>query len=105
MLFYSLTSVDICEDASLMSAGFSDSMIRIWPLNSTKLCRIKSPDELNIIDKESGTSFYWEFKIHNPYNAVSPNPGEVKLQVGSISTSQNMVPICINLPTLKGLWQ
>lgn len=53
-LLFSLTTVDICEDTSLISGGFSDSVIRVWPLTSAKLCRIKSPDELSIIDKESG---------------------------------------------------
>jgi transcription initiation factor TFIID subunit 5 len=48
-----LTSVEICEDASLMSAGFSDSVVRVWSLTSAKLRSIKSSEELNIIDKEA----------------------------------------------------
>lgn len=53
----SLTSVEICEDTSLMAGGFSDSLLQIWSLNAAKLCTIKPPDELNIVDKEADDVF------------------------------------------------
>jgi len=51
--FCGLTSLDICEDASMLAAGFSDSLVRVWSLNTSKLRSIKQPEELNVIDKET----------------------------------------------------
>jgi len=53
--FHALTSLDICEDASMLAAGFSDSLLRVWSLNTgtSKLRNIKQPEDLNIIDKET----------------------------------------------------
>ena len=39
----------------MLAAGFGDSSIRVWSLTGAKLCAIKPPDELNLIDKEAGT--------------------------------------------------
>lgn len=50
--FHGLTSLDICEDASMLAAGFSDSLLRVWSLNTSKLRSIKQPEDLNVIDKE-----------------------------------------------------
>ena len=54
MLFCRVTSVDICDDSSLMAAGFADSSIRVWSLTPNKLRGMKPPDDLNLIDKEAG---------------------------------------------------
>ena len=53
-MFCSLTSLEVCEDSSLISAGFGDSKIKIWTLTSSKLRSMKPLDELNLIDKEAG---------------------------------------------------
>ena len=51
--FHGLTSLEICEDASMLAAGFSDSFLRVWSLNTSKLRGIKQPEDLNLIDKET----------------------------------------------------
>lgn len=51
--FHGMTSLDICEDASMLAAGFSDSLLRVWSLNTSKLRNIKQPEDLNVIDKET----------------------------------------------------
>ena len=53
-MFYSLTSLEVCEDSSIISAGFGDSKIKIWTLTPNRLRTMKPLDELNIIDKEAG---------------------------------------------------
>lgn len=53
-MFYSLTSLEVCEDSSIISAGFGDSKIKIWTLTPNRLRSMKPLDELNIIDKEAG---------------------------------------------------
>ncbi|KAK2193410.1 hypothetical protein NP493_13g06024 [Ridgeia piscesae] len=45
-----VTSVDITEDSSTMSAGFSDSYIRVFSLNQSKLRCVKQRDALGVID-------------------------------------------------------
>ncbi len=54
--FPSLTSLEVCEDSSLISAGFGDSKIKIWTLTPNRLRTMKRVDELNLIDKESGAT-------------------------------------------------
>ncbi|ELT88262.1 hypothetical protein CAPTEDRAFT_225253 [Capitella teleta] len=51
--YHGVTSVDFCEDSSLMAAGFADSQIRVWTMTPNKLRAIKTSDDLNIIDKEA----------------------------------------------------
>jgi len=51
--FHGLTSLNICDDASILAAGFSDSLLRVWTLNTSKLRSIRQPEALNIIDKET----------------------------------------------------
>ncbi|XP_052079379.1 transcription initiation factor TFIID subunit 5-like isoform X2 [Mytilus californianus] len=48
-----VTTVNVCEDSSLMSAGFADSTIRVFTLTPSKLRGMKSGDDLEIIDKDS----------------------------------------------------
>ena len=49
-----VTAVSVCEDSSLLSAGFSDSTIRVFTLTPNKLRSMKSPEELELIDKDTG---------------------------------------------------
>lgn len=51
--FHGLTSLTTCEDASMMASGFSDSLLRVWSLNTSKLRSIKQPEDLNVLDKET----------------------------------------------------
>lgn len=53
-LFLSVTSAEISEDSSLLSAGASDSIVRIWSLNTSKLKAMKPASELEHVDKEAG---------------------------------------------------
>ncbi|KAK3710376.1 hypothetical protein QZH41_012300 [Actinostola sp. cb2023] len=43
----------ISDDATLLSAGFEDSIVRVWGLTPKKLRSLKTPSELNKIDKEA----------------------------------------------------
>ena len=52
--YYSLNTVSMSEDSSLLSGGFEDSSVRVWRLTPKKLRMLKSPSELAQIDKEAG---------------------------------------------------
>ena len=54
--FFSVTTVEICEDSSLLSAGFADSQVRIWTMSPNKLRGMKPSADLDLIDKEAGES-------------------------------------------------
>lgn len=49
---------EISEDSSLLAAGFSDSLIRVWGLTPMKLKKMKSSAELELIDKEADDVLY-----------------------------------------------
>ena len=51
---FRVTTVSICEDSSLISVGFSDSTIRVFTLTPNKLRAMKSGEDLEIIDRDSG---------------------------------------------------
>ncbi|OWF36015.1 transcription initiation factor TFIID subunit 5-like [Mizuhopecten yessoensis] len=51
--FQGATCVEISEDSSLLAAGFSNSTIRVFSLNATKLRTMKKPKDLDLIDKET----------------------------------------------------
>lgn len=48
---------DISDDSSLLAVGFSDSLIKIWPLTPGNLSGLKSASELENLDKESEDAF------------------------------------------------
>ena len=58
--YYSLNTVSMSEDSSLLSGGFEDSSVRVWSLTPKKLRMLKSPSELAQIDKEAG-----QLKLNN----------------------------------------
>ena len=45
--------VDISEDSYYIAAGFSNSVIKVWPLTPQKLKMMRPSNQLEIIDKES----------------------------------------------------
>jgi len=49
-----VTCVEFCEDSSLMAAGFSDSILKVWSLVPQKLRGMKPAELLADIDKEAG---------------------------------------------------
>ena len=49
--------VDISEDSNYIAAGFSNSIIKVWPLTPQKLRIIKPSNQLDIIDKEAEDVF------------------------------------------------
>ncbi|KAG1651336.1 Transcription initiation factor TFIID subunit 5 [Nymphon striatum] len=48
-----VTSISICEDASFLAAGFSNSFIKVWSLTQDKLKKMRVSQELSQIDKEA----------------------------------------------------
>ncbi|KAK3575934.1 hypothetical protein CHS0354_006251 [Potamilus streckersoni] len=48
-----VTSLETSEDSSLMSAGFADSLIRVWSLVPSKLRAMKTQEDLELIDKDA----------------------------------------------------
>lgn len=53
MFYFRVSAIDFSEDSTLVSAGFHNSQVRVWTLTKEKLRAMKSPHELNIIDKEA----------------------------------------------------
>lgn len=53
-IFSSVTTVNVCEDSTLISAGFGDSTIKMWSLSPNRLRSMKPLDDLTLIDKEAG---------------------------------------------------
>ncbi|XP_015792913.1 transcription initiation factor TFIID subunit 5 [Tetranychus urticae] len=45
--------IEISEDSALLSAGLSDSTIKVWSLTPNKLKTMKSAQELELIDREA----------------------------------------------------
>lgn len=45
--------VDISEDSNYIAAGFSNSVIKVWPLTPNKLKAMRPSNELEVIDKEA----------------------------------------------------
>lgn len=78
---------DLSEDSTLLAAGFSDSLIRVWPLSPHKLKVMKPTSELELIDKEVDDVLYrmmddkntFDVKIlsghSGPVYAVNFSPG------------------------------
>nr|CAB3266797.1 transcription initiation factor TFIID subunit 5-like [Phallusia mammillata] len=52
-----VTALDICDDSSLLAAGFLDSHIRVWSLTPRSLRSVKSAAELSVLDKEGEDIF------------------------------------------------
>ncbi|XP_023931826.1 transcription initiation factor TFIID subunit 5-like, partial [Lingula anatina] len=46
------TSIEISEDSSILSAGFSDAVIKVWSTTPNKLRCMKTGVELDMIDKD-----------------------------------------------------
>uniref|UniRef100_H2Y8T0 Transcription initiation factor TFIID subunit 5 n=1 Tax=Ciona savignyi TaxID=51511 RepID=H2Y8T0_CIOSA len=55
--FGGVTAVDICDDSTLLAAGFQDSHIRVWSLTPRTLRSVKSASELGLLDKEGDDIF------------------------------------------------
>lgn len=53
-----VTCAEICEDSTVLSAGFSDSVVRVWSLTPLKLKAMKASAELEQIDKEADDVLY-----------------------------------------------
>lgn len=53
----SVTAVDICDDSSLIAAGFQDSHIRVWSLTQRSLRSVKTVNKLSQLDKETDDIF------------------------------------------------
>lgn len=49
---------EVSEDSTLLAAGFSDSLIRVWPLSPNKLKVMRPSGELEVIDKEVDDVLY-----------------------------------------------
>jgi transcription initiation factor TFIID subunit 5 len=49
---------EISEDSTLLAAGFSDSVVRVWPLSPNKLKTMKPSSDLELIDKEVDDVLY-----------------------------------------------
>jgi transcription initiation factor TFIID subunit 5 len=49
---------EISEDSTLLAAGFSDSVVRVWPLSPNKLKAMKPSSDLELIDKEVDDVLY-----------------------------------------------
>ncbi|ESO82043.1 hypothetical protein LOTGIDRAFT_135304, partial [Lottia gigantea] len=54
---HGVTSINFSEDTSLVSAGFADSVIRVYTTSPNKLRSVKSGLELELIDKDADDVF------------------------------------------------
>ena len=53
-LHFSVTTVDICDDSSLLAFGTVDSIVRVQSITPSKIRTMKNVDHLNDIDKDAG---------------------------------------------------
>ncbi|XP_042903545.1 transcription initiation factor TFIID subunit 5 [Parasteatoda tepidariorum] len=98
-----VTCAEISEDSSLLSAGASDSLVRIWSLNSNKLKAMKPAQELENIDKEADDVLY---RMMDERNAC-----DIRTMVGhsgpvystSFSPDRNLLLSCSEDATVR-LW-
>ncbi|ESN98858.1 hypothetical protein HELRODRAFT_188931 [Helobdella robusta] len=113
----SVTSLEISEDSSLISAGFADSTIRVWSVNSNnKLYSLKHPDELELLDKESddimeramdeksGKDCRLLCGHSGPVYSASFSPDRTQIISGSEDGSGVMIIKILNLDDSVRLW-
>lgn len=49
---------EVSDDSTMLAAGFSDSLIRIWPLASKRFRQLKAASELENLDKDTDDVFF-----------------------------------------------
>ncbi|GFR14714.1 transcription initiation factor TFIID subunit 5 [Trichonephila clavata] len=98
-----VTCADICEDSSLLSAGASDSVVRLWSLNSNKLKAMKPASELEQVDKEADDVLY---RMMDEKNATDMRPligHSGPVYSTSFSPDKNLLLSCSEDSTVR-LW-
>lgn len=53
-VIFSVTAAEVAEDSSLLAIGFGDSGIKVWSLVPQKLRLMKTGEQLNDVDRETG---------------------------------------------------
>lgn len=56
---------EVSDDSTLLAVGFTNSIIRIWPLSKNKLRALKQAQDLENLDKESDDVFLKMMDEHN----------------------------------------
>lgn len=57
-IIFRLNVVEFSDDSTMLAGGFDDSAIRLWSLTPKKLRTLKTPFELEKIDKDAGEFLY-----------------------------------------------
>ncbi|XP_055946125.1 transcription initiation factor TFIID subunit 5-like [Argiope bruennichi] len=98
-----VTCADICEDSSLLSAGASDSLVRIWSLNSNKLKAMKPASELEHVDKEADDVLYRMMDEKNATDMRTLIGHSGPVYSTSFSPDKNLLLSCSEDSTVR-LW-
>jgi len=92
---------EVCEDSSMLAAGFSDSSVRVWSLTPKKLQRVKTPTELETIDKESDDVSYHMMEDFTDFKVLHGHNGPV--YAVSFSPDRHLLLSCSEDSTIR-LW-
>lgn len=98
-----VTSAEISEDSSLLSAGATDSVLRIWSLNANKLKAMKPASELEHVDKEADDVLYRMMDEKNATDMRVLVGHSGPIYASSFSPDRNMLLSCSEDSTVR-LW-
>ncbi|KFM77750.1 Transcription initiation factor TFIID subunit 5, partial [Stegodyphus mimosarum] len=98
-----VTCAEICEDSSLLSAGASDSVVRIWSLNTNKLKAMKPASELEQVDKEADDVLYRMMDERNATDMRTLIGHSGPVYSTSFSPDKNLLLSCSEDSTVR-LW-
>ncbi|XP_054168108.1 transcription initiation factor TFIID subunit 5-like [Oppia nitens] len=94
---------DVSEDSTLLAAGFSDSLVRVWPLSPNKLKVMKSTTELELIDKECDDVLYRMMDDKNTFDIKILAAHSGPVYAVSFSPSRDLLLSCSEDSTIR-LW-
>lgn len=93
----------VAEDSSLLAAGFSDSMIRVWSLTPNKLKKMKSSAELENIDKDTDDVLYRMMDDKNTTEVSILRGHNGPVYAVNFSPDRNLLLSCSEDSTIR-LW-
>ncbi|CAG2176263.1 unnamed protein product [Oppiella nova] len=94
---------DVSEDSTLLAAGFSDSLVRVWSLSANRLKTMKPVSELELIDKEVDDVLYRMMDDKSTFDSKVLAAHSGPVYAVSFSPSRDLLLSCSEDSTIR-LW-